>query len=220
MTIAAALASLAPQQSVLFGRLAAADVRRLTDLLGEGEVSFRLAEGPEGGWAREAVFPGLWLVQMAGDWSVDCRAVPAVVERLLAAGASLPAEPPLPDGVMNGPALLREIALAVADGHDKTLNLTALPLNEADHRLLDAALGTGPASAEVAGYGACRVQATAVRRVWRVRYFNADDRLLVDAIEIADLPVAVAAQPEDVADGLAGLARLLAQLGETDHVDG
>lgn len=216
MTIAAALARLAPHQTLAFGPLCDSDARHLADLLGEGEVRFRLGDG----WAREAVFPGVWLVEVAGHWSVECRTVPAVVEHRLAAGAPRPADPPLADGVMNAPALLREIALAVAEGAEKTLNLTALPLSEADHALLDAALGIGPVSAEVAGYGACRVQATAVRRVWRVRYFNADDRLLVDAIEIAGLPVAVAAQPEDIADGLAGLARLLVQVGETDHVAG
>ena len=81
------------------------------------------------------------------------------------------------------------------------ISLTLMPMLAEDLELLVDRLGTGPVKIVSRGYGSCRVQATAIHNVWSVQFFNAMDAILLDTIEIGDVPTAAQA-----ADG--GLSRL------------
>jgi hydrogenase-1 operon protein HyaF len=44
------------------------------------------------------------------------------------------------------------------------------------------------------------VDATAIPKVWRVRFFNSMDQLILDTLEVCTIPEVVLAAPEDLSD--------------------
>jgi hydrogenase-1 operon protein HyaF len=106
--------------------------------------------------------------------------------------------------MMSGPAIVAELLEKSAAHRDGDLahvvNLTLLPHSPQDLAHLDAALGQGAATVLSRGYGNCRVEATAVPKVWRVRFFNSMDQLILDTLEVTALPEVVLAAPEDLRD--------------------
>lgn len=147
---------------------------------------------------------------------------------------------PLPAGVMNAPGVLAELLeqvtarTALANGADGTeapdtapsldgaapspsahvVNLTLLPQSEQDLECLGVSLGRGPVSMLSRGYGNCRVTATALRDVWWVQYFNSDDKLILNTLEVTSVPAAVLAAQEDIDDSAERLREILAALTE------
>ncbi len=212
MNLLEELSRMAPGRPRDLGVLSPAEAARLDDLLGDGDIAVSLGAGIE---VRESVFPGIWRLRgVTGTvvrHGVEVAEVPAAVTRCCREVLrDAPDRRPAPETALTAPLLLDEIAASLKEGGERVISLTNLPINADDLAHLDACLGHGAIHGEAAGHGVCRFAATGVHRVWRVRYFNADDKLLIDSIEVGDLPVAAKAQPEDVADGLAGLARLLA----------
>jgi hydrogenase-1 operon protein HyaF len=65
------------------------------------------------------------------------------------------------------------------------------------------------------GYGNCRVTATGLREVWWVQYFNSDDKLILNTLEVTPVPAAVLAAQEDIEDSAERLGEILAALTET-----
>ncbi|HQS11393.1 MAG TPA: hydrogenase expression/formation C-terminal domain-containing protein, partial [Xanthobacteraceae bacterium] len=78
-----------------------------------------------------------------------------------------------------------------------------------DLALIDAAVGIGGLTILSRGYGNCRIDAAARRDVWRVRYYNSTDMLILDTLEITDLPEVACAAPEDIADSAERLTEVL-----------
>ena len=208
------------------GELHASARAVLDESLGQGEVSaiVRGAGGAPDWLVQETAFAGVWRVR---------RARGAAAEDLLEAGdmphairAAAERQPPaarldaarLPEGVMNAPALVNEIRYharrCVAGRPAHVVNLSLLPLNAADRDGLEALLGEGPISILSRGFGNCRVTSSAVRGVWRVQYFNSMSTLILDTIEVVDLPEAACATAEDYADSIERLDELLAWLRE------
>lgn len=193
----------------------------LNEILGEGEVAATVAL-PDGVVAEvvESVFAGLWRVRFLGaDHAIiadyaEVSAVPQAVRR--AAAMTLPSLDleALPAGVMNAPAVLAEIAdraEAYRPGEpNHVISLTLMPMLAEDLDLLVDRLGTGPVKIVSRGYGSCRVQATAIHNVWSVQFFNAMDAILLDTIEIGDVPTAAQAAVEDFRDS----AIRLREIGE------
>ncbi|WP_139093071.1 MULTISPECIES: hydrogenase expression/formation protein [Pseudomonas] len=185
-----------------------ADRVLLDQLLGEGEVSAHIG-GTDGVRIQESIFAGVWRVLGAGLDYIDVDAAPALLRRAakfdISTAALAPASP-LPAGVMNAPAILTELQdrtlhwLPGSAAH--VINLSLLPLSEQDVPFLDQCLGEGTVLMLVRGYGNCRISNTRVPNCWRVRYFNSQDALILDTIEVTDLPEVVMAAPEDIADSL------------------
>jgi hydrogenase-1 operon protein HyaF len=61
-------------------------------------------------------------------------------------------------------------------------------------------LGTGWIDIVSRGYGNCRMTATAVQNLWWVQFFNSDDRLILNTLEVTDVPEAALAAAEDLQD--------------------
>lgn len=126
---------------------------------------------------------------------------------------SLPDDQPLPDGVMNAPSVLRELEDHVNDWRPgqgaHVLNFTLLPLSPQDLNVISQALGEGTILILSRGYGNCRIQNTAVPACWRVTYYNSQDAMILDTVEITDLPEVACAAPEDLADSHERLADML-----------
>ncbi len=189
------------------------------EMLGEGEVAIRI-NGERHFRIQESVFTGLWRVcelDAHGEIIVDrleAGALPAVVVDAARAAAS--ANPPLvnlPAGAMNSPALLTEIgsqiAARVPGAPAHVINLTLFPLTPDDHKVLEEALPVGSVAMISRGFGNCHITSTALRDVWRVQYFNSMNTLILNTIEIVEVPVVALAAPEDLEDSRERLAELV-----------
>lgn len=195
----------------------------VNETLGEGEVSV-LVETPAGRIEiQEATLAGVWRVRGGAGTSARERIEIAAFPR----GALIRAFPRewsvdvdgaarLP-GVVNAPALLAEILHKSRERRTGDLphviNLTLLPVTPEDIAALETRLGQGGVVILSRGYGNCRIDATALRDVWRVRYFNSSDALILDTIEIVDIPAVACAAPEDLADSAARLVDILETVG-------
>ncbi len=192
--------------------------------LGFGEVSaFTTAPGH---WrVQETVFAGLWRVlELADDGAfvvdrLETGAVPAVLgDAMLATAAGELAPPAYPPGCMNARALVEEIRLRAAawrpGAAPHVINLSLLPVSDADLDTLYGWLGHREVSILSRGYGNCRVTSTRLRNIWWVQYFNSMDALILNSIEVTAMPDVVPASAEDFADSLQRLRDYLEMMAE------
>lgn len=199
-------------------------VQQINELLGEGEVACR-TRFQQDLRIQETAFAGVWRVQgwrddrsIAID-EVDTGPFPRRVMALLAAHQSArPPEMAAPAGIMNGASLLHEVrerASALAPGDPvHVVNLTLLPVNDQDLAYLQAQLGEGPVDVLSRGYGNCRIRSTAIPRVWWVQYFNSMDQIILNTIEVVDLPEVALAAAQDYEDSRLRLVEWLTTLQE------
>ena len=199
----------------------------LNDSLGQGEVSAVVngANGTPAWRVQETAFAGVWRVRHEDARGVTLEDIleagdmPAVVKDAAAKsnGARLDASL-LPAGVMNAPAIVNELrhhAQRFKPGNAAhVVNLSLLPLAPADHEGLAAILGEGPVAILSRGFGNCRITATNARGVWRVRYFNSMNTVILDTIEVVDFPESARACAEDYDDSIERLVELLRWLRE------
>lgn len=194
----------------------------LNELLASGEVSVRITT-PEELQIQETAFAGVWRVQACdGNGQIvrddiEAGPIPKPVRDALA-GVPARSSPPKtpPEGVMNAPSIVREI-LDVAANYRAgdpahVVNLTLLPVSPADVGYLASELGGGPVTILSRGYGNCRVSSTAVPHTWWVQYFNSTDKLILNTIEVVDVPVVALAAAEDFADSIERLREWRATL--------
>jgi len=201
-------------QRVELAGLDAANLALVNQVLGEGEVSARREPSPDGlGLSvQESVFAGVWRVlgdNGGADW-IELGAIPAALREAVpldrAAVASLNAEPaPMYRGhLMNAPSILAEVAdqllLRRPGDMPHVINMTLLPLNPADRAFLDERIGTGPVGLLSRGYGNCRITSTLWPGIWRVTYYNSQDAMILDTLELTAMPEAALAAAEDLAD--------------------
>jgi len=196
------------------------------EVLGEGEVSIQIGGAPTTFRIQESVFTGLWRCcefdtagALCRDW-LEAAPVPAIaLERSRAGAASVLPAIAVPPGAMNSPALIREIAGQLADRgpgqRAHVLNLTLFPMTPDDHFVLERTLPVGPVALISRGFGNCRITSTGVRDVWRVQYFNNMNTLILNTIEVVDVPEVALASGEDLADSRARLAELIAWMSES-----
>ena len=200
--------------------LSAGDLDVLFDVLGEGEV--RAAVGGEALWRiEETVLPGLWriAVRTADGEEVQWLEAAAMASPVLQAAQRLPqasiAVPrQLPAGTMNAPALIAELVTRSREwrpgaGPNHVVNFTLLPLSEPDAEVLTATLGQIPLSIRSSGYGSCQVFGTGLRHVWAVQYMNSMGKIILDTLEVGDIPASACAAREDFEDSAGRLAEIL-----------
>lgn len=206
-----------PPTSLDVWDLAPADLKLLDQVLGEGEVS-AVVQAP-GGQVRiqESVFAGVWRLRrydaddrLLADW-LEVADVPETICQQT--GRPMAPPPPPGPGLASAPALLAEIAERAGRPEPHVINLSLLPFGPADGHYLDAALGRGAVSILSRGYGNCRITATAVDRVWWVQYFNSQDALILNTLEIADVPEVARAAREDLEDSRERFAEVLEWIG-------
>lgn len=196
--------------------LAEADRVLIDQVLGEGEVGAQVVS--EGGSLsiQESVFAGIWRLRgrdndgYAFADRVEVGDVPAAVRAR--GGVASPVAAPLEAGVINAPALLAEIAEQVArpTAPSHVINLSLLPFSPEDAAWLDQCLGRGQITLLSRGYGNCRITATGVARVWWVQYFNSQDALILNTLEITEVPEVACAAAEDLDDSAERLTEVLA----------
>jgi hydrogenase-1 operon protein HyaF len=195
------------------------DVELLAQVLGGGEVS-GVAALPEGLVAeiREATVAGLWRVRFrdaAGRLGADyleIGAIPEIVRRAALLTADRLAFGAPPPGAMNVMPLLAEISEAMQSyapgAPPHVVNFTLLPVNDVDMAFLQQTLGEGTTQLISRGYGSCKITATGARHVWSVQFFNATDAIILDTLEIGDVPAAACAAREDFLDSAERLRQI------------
>jgi hydrogenase-1 operon protein HyaF len=188
-------------------------------ILGEGEVSIVAGAAVQ---AQESVLAGVWRVheldgagRLLRD-SIDVSSFPASVldvARQGTAAALIPQDGPLPAMVYNAPALVTEMADRLAawqpGAATHVINLSLLPLSDEDVGFLDARLGPGSVTILSRGYGNCRISSTGTRNGWYVRYFNSREAVILNTIEITEIPSVACAAPEDLEDSAQRLGEIL-----------
>jgi hydrogenase-1 operon protein HyaF len=194
-------------------------------MLGEGEVSIVIGGGRDVR-IQESVFTGLWRVvdcdsrgRIAAD-RLEAAALPRIVVDIARQDARPEIAEVAPrEGVMNAPALVAEIAAQArgraAGDRAHVVNLTLFPMTPEDHRMLDEALPVGPVAIISRGFGNCRITSTGVRDVWRVQYFNSMNTLILNTIEVVDIPEVALAAAEDLGDSRDRLAELVDWMSES-----
>lgn len=199
-------------QAVDLGTLDAANLALVNQVLGEGEVSARV-DGETETMIQESVYAGIWRcvtrrgTQVLSD-TVQVGVIPAMLAGAARAGAKaegplqLPAA--LPPGVMNAPAIVTELNDHLAKWKPgaaaHVINLTLLPLSPQDVGFMDELLGVGNVVVLSRGYGNCRIGSTGVPHCWRVVYYNSQDAIILNTIEIVEIPEVACAAREDLED--------------------
>lgn len=212
-----------PVAPVDLSGLGAADRQIVNHALGEGEVGAQVADGQGSALVQvqESVFAGVWrVIERLPDGGLQDRIEVGVIPEVLkicarqdGASGYRPASR-LPEGVMNAPTLLLEL-------HDQRqqwragqsahlVNLSLLPLSPADMACLEEQLGTGRVVILSRGYGNCRISSTRVPNTWRVVYYNSQDAMILNSIEVVDMPEVACAAPEDLVDSEQRLREVMA----------
>jgi hydrogenase-1 operon protein HyaF len=201
-----------------------ADRVLINQVMGEGEVSARISAGMDGRETRiqESVFAGIWRVV---DWlgevvindALEIGRIPNSLRTAAAADVLSQHAPPLPEplppGVMNSPMLLTEIEDAWLRWHagdePHIVNLTLLPMEVPDISFMDYQLGTGRVLILSRGYGNCRITNTQRPNCWRVVYYNSQDAVILNTVEVTDLPEVACAATVDLDDSHERLQEVL-----------
>ncbi len=210
-------------QPLDLGGLEPAELELVNQVLGEGEVAAQVT-GDDGIHAQESVYAGVWRVihRHAGALVRDTievgRFPRAIAEAARADGqvmAALPADPPA--DTMNAPAVLEQLrdhsttwlAGRPLDDGARVINLSLLPLSEGDSLFFEQQLGRGRVMVLSRGYGNCRIVDTRAAGVWRVTYFNSQDIIILDTLEVGDVPEVACAAREDLEDSAERLDEML-----------
>ncbi|CAG0910239.1 unnamed protein product [Cyprideis torosa] len=195
------------------------DIELINQAMGEGEVSATL-EGAAPMLAQESVLAGVWRVQhldankrLVRD-TLEIADAPHFVRHGLQHHGSIDLDfEGHPAAHSNAPPLLCEIrdqAKTLSPGDDPhVINLTLLPLTEDELLLIGSRLGVGEITILSRGYGNCRIGSTLIPNVWWIKYFNSEDKLILNTIEICDVPAVALAAQEDIDDSADRLDEIL-----------
>lgn len=202
------------------------DLDLLNQILGEGEVSLTVA-GAQSVKSQETVLAGVWRLRSFNSQgklledTIEVCDVPVITRtKAFSDQCKLDFDPHnLPEGVLNAPSVLIEIQDAsnnyqerlrthVASAIPHVINLSLLPFSPQDHAFLSEVTGTGPVTILSRGYGNCRITSTNTEGLWRVQYFNSTDQLILDTLEITDIPLVACAAQEDIADSCVRLKEI------------
>lgn len=199
----------------------------INQALGEGEVSVAFEKGTHSTIkAQESVLAGVWRVQHFNQQNdvildtIEVGEVPHMVRHFAFAEADTTIDTHYDQNdseIQNAPAILVELSEQLAEQQDgrqthteaHVINLSLLPLSQADLFLLGERLGVGPVTILSRGYGNCRIGSTGKRNGWWIKYFNSQDALILNTIEIVDIPSVAIAAPEDIADSAERLHEIL-----------
>lgn len=191
----------------------------VNQILGEGEVAISF-NGELRARTQEAVLAGVWRTLYLDESDrvvadiLEVADAPHVVR--VAAAEQQPVDPQLDEvraDLMNAMSILVELRSYCEDyavtGNPHVINLTLLPLSDADLVFLDERLGRGPVDTLSRAYGKCQVISTRVSNVWWVRFYNSMNTLILNTLEVIDVPAVICAAPEDLQDSAQRLAGLL-----------
>ena len=191
----------------------------VNQILGEGEVSI-VCDGQVRARTQESVLAGVWrTLFFDSDDRVVCDLlevadVPTVVGFAAESNAAVDASPDgVGDDLVNALPILVELQSQheqyAAGGSPHSINLTLLPLSEAEIEFVDQRLGRGPIDVLSRAYGKCEVISSGTAGIWWVRYYNSMGVLILNTLEVVEVPGVIKAAPEDLADSAKRLKEIL-----------
>jgi hydrogenase-1 operon protein HyaF len=126
--------------------------------------------------------------------------------------------PLMREGIMNAPAILNEL-VDKSRSHQPgqsahVINFSLLPVSPEDLEYIFDALGVGSVTILSRGYGNCRITSTRLAHVWWVQYFNSMDQIILNTIEVVDVPEVALAADEDYQDSIERLGEWLVAMRE------
>ncbi len=206
------LAALNPENRIL-----------VNQFLGEGEVSVKYADVFHARM-QESILAGVWRTFYVDPDDnpirdlIEIGDVPVLARLRGKSGQgnfSNLEDLTAPPDAMNAPSIITEL-LEHARNYQAgqaahVINLTLLPLSEEDTLFLDKVLGRGPVTLLSRSYGDCHIISTAQPNVWWVRYLNSMEKLLLNTIEVVDIPLVACAALEDIRDSEKRLRDMLVQ---------
>lgn len=217
---------------VPLGQMSPRDFHVINQVLGEGEASaiVQLGAGNLEVRVQESVFAGVWRLMTwrhaedgreaeLVDDAIEVGPVPSLFAAI--AAEDVWAEQPvwrgeLPPNVQNAPLLVDEIRDQVACWQpgqvSHVVNLTLLPVSPEDIGFLDHQLGTGRVLMLSRGYGNCRISNTRLPNCWRVVYYNSMDKVILNTVEVVDMPEVAMAAAEDLRDSHERLGEVMVYL--------
>jgi hydrogenase-1 operon protein HyaF len=208
-----------PGQLFDLAGLEAFELQLIADVTGDGEVAATVAL-PDGVVAqiRESTMAGLWRVRFVGadgktvaDY-LEVGAIPEAVRRAAAMACPTITVGEAPAGAMNALPVLAELRERMTTWRpgvpNHVVTFSLLPMSPDDMTFVQNTLGNGPVQIISRGYGSCRVHATGARHVWSVQYFNASDAIVLDTLEVGDVPAAACAAEEDFRDSAERLRQI------------
>ena len=211
-------------RSVSLDGLPQADLQLINTVLGEGEVSALVGNAGNDSFelrVQESVFAGVWrVVQTVGGRVVSDILELGYVPQALKDTArqdiweAVPRwQGELPPNVQNAPLLLSEIEDQWKQWQPGqaayVVNLTLLPMSVEDIGFMDHHLGTGRVLILSRGYGNCRITNTCMPNTWRVVYYNSQDLVILNTVEVTELPDVAQAAKEDLEDSYERLKEVL-----------
>ncbi|MBY0575806.1 MAG: hydrogenase expression/formation protein [Gallionellaceae bacterium] len=204
-------------------------VRLINQTMGEGEVSISVRDSSRIR-IQETVFAGVWrLHEFASDGrltrdAIMACSIPPVVTQWAQKEVSL--DCPLPEktpGIMNALSVLTEVVGKArtykAGDAAHVVNLTLLPMSPEDMECLPQTLGGGSVTILSRGYGNCRITSTGLPNVWWVQYFNSMDTLILNTIEVCEMPEVALASREDYEDSIERLGEWLQAMLASERLD-
>lgn len=207
-----------PDNCVDLGALNPVNLGLVNQILGEGEVSIIAGNEAQ---AQEAVLAGAWRVRTTdenGKLVRDVVEVASFPQDILSSVFTVAQDQiAIPESfgpnIFNAPPLLPEINESVlksgAGYPPHVINLSLLPHTEEDLTFLKETLGEKQLIILSRGYGNCRITATATRNVWWVQFYNSQDALILNSIEITEIPEVACAAREDIAASAERLDEIL-----------
>lgn len=196
------------------------DFSVLNQIFGEGEVA-AIVGANEAVRIQETVMAGVWRLRYADltgniiKESLEVADIPEVIRSLAFQSQRSPVinTESIESGVLNAPSVLVEImdqsvlwqeqlksSTDTSATAPHVINLSLLPFSPEDHAYLNEVIGAGTVRVLSRGYGNCRITSTQINGLWRVQYFNSTDQLILDTLEITDIPAVACAAQEDIED--------------------
>ncbi len=191
----------------------------VNQILDEGEVSV-VCDGDVRAHTQESILAGVWrTLFFDSDDRVLCDLLEvAEVPKVVAFAAEHSAAVDIAaEGVGSELANALPILVELQSQHEKyadggaphSINLTLLPLSDPELEFIDQRLGRGPIDVLSRAYGKCEVISTQTAGIWWVRYYNSMGVLILNTLEVVDVPGVVKAAPEDLVDSAARLKEIL-----------
>ncbi|MDR2155570.1 MAG: hydrogenase expression/formation protein [Burkholderiaceae bacterium] len=203
-----------PGGQISLQALSAGDRDLINQVLAEGEASAIVQDEAQPHLQtriQESVFAGVWRVtrwdgETLLDDAIEVGPIPALLRQVAAEDVCPPPrwQGALPPNVQNAPLLVDEIrdhARHWRPGQPPhVVNLSLLPVSPEDIAFLDHELGTGRVLLLSRGYGNCRITNTRLPNCWRVVYYNSMDTVILNTVEVVDMPEVAMAAREDLRD--------------------
>lgn len=195
-------------------------VKLVDRALGVGEVCIEVRK-PVVFNIRQTGFAGIWRVHEFSSRghlqrnAVIAAAIPYVAQQCAEMGASPTVETPPCRGDASAAVAILELLLERVRLHRPgmpayVVNLSPVSVAPRDAEYLLEALGIGPVMLLSSGQNSCRIRSTRLSHVWSVQHFNGMGQIVLDTLEVVDIPVRVQAGAGEYAASTERLGKLLA----------